>query len=50
MFFLIAVPLRRGGGGKGRAINGKKELLFNFFSDGEVQTANKLEGGGDLRL
>ena len=36
----MAVPLRRGGGVK--AV--RKKLLY--FSDGEVPTAIKLEGGG----
>ena len=34
------------GEGTGRAIKGKKTF---FFSEGEVPTAIKLEGGGSLR-
>ena len=40
-FFLMAVPLNREGGGL--AIN---ENITHFFSDGEVPTFFKLEGGG----
>ena len=41
----MAVPFRREGWGKGRAVKGKK-LIFTFFFDGEVPTAIRLEGGG----
>ena len=44
LFFLIAVPLRRGG----EAVPLRKKTFFqNFFFRREVPTAIKLEGEGD---
>ena len=41
----MAVPLR-GGGGVNAVLLGKKELFTLIFSDGQVLTTIKREGGG----